>query len=375
MSVAWLCHLVDSDDLVSLEPGFVDEPADRREALMEHLAPRVAPVAMNPVDIRSITGATVRFQPILLPFTSHWVKQCIDARQTSLPRALVQRGADLARSIGCRIVSLGQYTSIVTFNGLRLDTSGLGVTSGNSYSVALAVQAVEHAQRQTGINPRESVLVVVGAAGNIGRACAELLAPRHRRTLLVGSTRPGSRLRLRELARRIPRARLATELEAVAEGDVVVVALNAVDAPLAARHFKPGALVCDLSVPAALQAGVALSRPDLRMVHGGIAALPGGEDLGLVGFPLPSGQVYGCMAEALLLAFDGVRDVRFTGSVTRNHVSRVTAMADRHGFTPVCSDRPFTRIDPDMAPPAPIAETPRFVPDKVAREETHAIAL
>jgi predicted amino acid dehydrogenase len=287
---------------------------------------------MSAVDIRSIAGNEVRLYPILLPFTSSWVKRLLDVGHLAMPQALVKKGIDLARSLDCQMVSLGQYTSIVTHNGTRAVSNGMGVTTGNSYAVALAIQAIERAHRETGRAPSDSVLVVAGAAGNIGRTCAEILAPRYRRTILLGSNRPGSRQRLREFSKKIPNAITATDLDVVREGHTVVASLNAVGAPLAAEHFSRNAIVCDLSVPSSLQPEVAAERLDLLIIKGGIVSLPFGEDLEIIGFPLPRGQTYACMAEAMLLGFEEVRDSTFTGSLTAEHVVRVTAMAARHGF-------------------------------------------
>jgi acetylornithine/succinyldiaminopimelate/putrescine aminotransferase/predicted amino acid dehydrogenase len=330
--VAWLCHMVDADDLVSLEPTFADVSLAEREDFLSGFVPRLAPVVMGAADVRSATGALVRLYPILLPVTSAWMKRQIDRRQLSLAQTLVQQGIDVARSLDCQLVSLGQYTSIATLAGTRLCSREMGITTGNSYAIALAIEAVERALREAGRAAAESVLVVAGAAGNIGRTCAEILAPRFRRTILVGSNKPGSATRLRVLAERIPRAVTTTDLWATTEGNVVVAALNAVDAPLTAQHLGRDALFCDLSVPGAWQLGASGMRPDVIAIRGGIAALPRGEDLGIVDFPLPAGQTYGCMAEAMLLGFEGVRDTSFTGSLTAEHVARVAAMAARHGF-------------------------------------------
>jgi acetylornithine/succinyldiaminopimelate/putrescine aminotransferase/predicted amino acid dehydrogenase len=332
VKVGWLCHLVDSDDFLSLEPAFARMNAPERERFLEHNVPRLAPVVMSAVEVRSLAGDAVRFFPILLPVTSRWMKRQLEARELGLPQALVQQGVDLARSLDCQLVSLGQYTSIVTLNGTQVAPRGMGVTSGNSYAIALAVQAIERAQAETGLRPEESVLVIVGAGGNIGRTCAELLAPRYRRTVLVGSARPGARLRLQEFVKHLPNTTAATDPAALRAGDVVLVAINAVDAPLREECFKPGALVCDLSVPSALPGSAAASR-DLFVIKGGIAALPYGEDLEFVGFPLPRGQAYGCMAEAMLLGYAGVRDGTFAGNLSREHVLEVTRLAEAHGFS------------------------------------------
>ena len=47
---------------------------------------------------------------------------------------------------------------------------------------------------------------------------------------------------------------------------------------------------------------------------------------------LPPGQVYGRMAETMLLGLEGVRDATFTGFLPAEHVFRLAAMAKRHGF-------------------------------------------
>jgi predicted amino acid dehydrogenase len=329
--VAWLCHMIDADHLVSIEPPLASLPFQEREAFLACLVSRGAPVVMSAVDVRSKTGSVVRLYPILLPFTSNWAKQRIDDQRLAVPQALVQQGVDLARALDCQVVSLGQYTSIVTLNGTRLAASGIGVTTGNSYAIVLAIQAIERAHRETGREPGDSVLVIAGASGNIGRTCAEILAPRYRRTILIGSNKPGSQQRLRIFARTIPRSIASTDLAAVHEGQVVVAALNAVDAPLNADYFARNAIICDLSVPASLSAGAA-ARPDLLVIKGGIASLPFGEDLEIAGFPLPRGQTYGCMAEGLLLGFEGICNAAFTGSLSAEQVSRVAAMAARHGF-------------------------------------------
>jgi len=333
VKVGWLCHLIDADDFLSLEPAFADLPFAEREDYLAHFVSRISPIVLGGSDVRSAFGGTVRVYPILLPFTSRWAKRQLDQKRLALPQALVQQGIDLARSLDCQTVSLGQYTSIITLNGTRLAPRGMGVTTGNSFAIALALQAIERAQREAQRRPADSALIIVGAAGNIGRTCAELLARRYRKTVLVGSPKPGSRQRLQTLASRLPNASATTELTAVQDGDVVVAATNAVDQPLAAHHFAPGAIVCDLSVPASLSPGVVALRPDLRHIKGGIVSLPYGEDLEIVGFPLPPGQTFACMAEGMLLGLDGIQDTAFTGALTAEHVARVAALAARHGFT------------------------------------------
>ena len=112
----------------------------------------------------------------------------------------------------------------------------------------------------------------------------------------------------------------------------MLAASNASAPFLPSDAFAEDAIVCDLSVPAAVCPEVRSARPDVLVIGGGIARLPFGEDHGIIGFPLPPGQVYGCMAETMLLGLEGVRDATFTGMLPAEHVYRLAAMAKRHGF-------------------------------------------
>jgi len=330
--VAWLFHLIDTDDLTRLDAQFSRLSIDRRERFLDQFVGLAGPIVMSVVDVESRTGERVRLYPILLPFTSAWVKRLMDDRRFDVPRMLVQQGVDLAASLGCTIVSLGQYTSIVTRNGTWLSPRGMGLTTGNSFSIALACEAVERARADRTGHFGRSTLAVVGATGNIGRTCVEILAPRFGRVILFGSRRPGSEARLIDLADRIPGADISMDPGAIRDADVVISAINGVDAPLGPPHFARNAIVCDLSIPASVHPGTVAARPDLHIVAGGVARLPFEEDLEIVGFPLPPGQIYGCAAEAILLGLEGLRDARFTGPLSPDHVQQVREIADRHGF-------------------------------------------
>jgi predicted amino acid dehydrogenase len=73
-------------------------------------------------------------------------------------------------------------------------------------------------------------------------------------------------------------------------------------------------------------------RPDLTIINGGVVQLPFSEDVGILGFPLGAGLVYGCMAEGLVLGLDGVRDATFTGSLTHGRIRFIEERAKEHGF-------------------------------------------
>jgi acetylornithine/succinyldiaminopimelate/putrescine aminotransferase/predicted amino acid dehydrogenase len=322
--VAWLFHLIDADDLVSLEPGFAALPSCDREAYLRHLERRLSPVLMDAFDVVSRTGRAVRFNAILLPVTAGRIAELLAAGETRWLRACVERGIDAAAELGSGVVVLGQYTSIATRNGLSVRPRPMGVSTGNAYAVALALEAIERAVPDL----RKQTAAVVGAAGNIGATMSHLLAERCAEVILVGRDRPASVARMRACGP--PNGRVSTQLADCRRAGVVVIAVNSPSPVVHADHLAPGALVCDLSVPS----GTDVARtPGVRVIRGGVARMPHAEAHGIVGFPLEPGLAFACMAEGIVLAMEGVRDRRFTGALTVDHVRCIANLARRHGFT------------------------------------------
>ena len=208
---------------------------------------------MSSFDVQSTTGAKVRFYAIALPFTSNQMKQWLDEGDFFRVRHSIDKAIKVARFIGCDVIALGQYTSIVTRNATTLELPHVGLTTGNSYTIALALEAIERALRERGLDPAAATLAVVGASGNIGQTCAEILAPRfgapccsaaasRRRSAASRAAGP----RCHEPAWRPTRPRCGRRMSC--------------SRPPTRRSrfcrpsvFADGAVVCDLSVPAAVR--------------------------------------------------------------------------------------------------------------------------
>lgn len=338
--VAWLCHLVAADSLGKLETSFAGASSLVQEAFLSRFAPFVNPIVMSETDIRSRCGDVLRFYPIMLPVSSRTVRDWMEQGERGMVQGLIGKGIETARSLNCSVLSLGQYTSIATAGGRSLAAPGCRLTNGNSYTVALVVRALRQASRALSRQPRHSVLAVVGAAGSIGAACAELLAGDYARTLLVGSKRRGSLARLRKLSSRVRRSEIAVDLTALGQADAVIVAVNSVDPLFSRNDFKPGAIVCDVSCPTAIAAAQPGQPDDFYLIDGGVAQLPHGEDLDIYGFPLPPGQVYGCMAEAMVMGFEPSLPSPCTSSLSTDQIQLIDSRAGRLGFE--LTGLPFT---------------------------------
>jgi acetylornithine/succinyldiaminopimelate/putrescine aminotransferase/predicted amino acid dehydrogenase len=330
--VAWLFHLNDETDAVHLEPALERLAPSARAAYLDRCSSLAEPVRMDDVEVQSPAGPRVVVTPLLLPVRAGWIRRLFEARQVEPLRSLVQRGVAAAEAIGCSLASLGQFTSIVTRHGRSLSTKNMRLVTGNTYTTCLVVEGVLAKLEELQRAAASETVAIVGAGGNIGSACVDLLAPRFRRTILVGSPRPAAAVRLQSLAQRHAAA-ISSEAADLSRAGVVVCATNRVEAVLRAEWFRPGAIVCDVSVPAAVSPASVAERPDVHWLPGGVVRLPAGESIPIPGFPLPPGFTYGCMAEAILLGFEVTGYASFIGPVLTERVRLLQALAADHGFS------------------------------------------
>jgi predicted amino acid dehydrogenase len=382
--VAFINHLITPEWLGVADPSMADlTPEEQRRFVLKLEANKVV-APFPPVRVVSATGSSIDFMIYPLCVCSEQMAGWLASGNLEGIREDVQKRIEVARADGCEIAGLGMYTSIVTNNCLSVSVPGMGLTSGNALTVAMGLEAIERAVAQTGRDPQTMTVALVGAAGNIAATYASLLAPWAGRVLLFGSTREGSRMRLERtrqglyadlwhdiqvgqhhpknpLARAVsavcgadhavtggpaiaeaigryyggqdPHCHIADDLAMVAEADVVVCMANADRPFLDARHFRPGAIVCDLAVPNNVVAGLAEARPDLQLFAGGIVATPHGESLHPAARAgLSQGQVYACMAETMVLGLAG-RSGHFSyGSLGRSQVREIAGLAAQHGF-------------------------------------------
>ncbi|HZK17747.1 MAG TPA: shikimate dehydrogenase, partial [Clostridia bacterium] len=82
-----------------------------------------------------------------------------------------------AQKLGAKIVGLGAFTAVVGDAGETVAKNlDIAVTTGNSYTIAAALDGTKRAATLMGHNLKGAKVVVVGATGSIGRVCATILA-------------------------------------------------------------------------------------------------------------------------------------------------------------------------------------------------------
>ena len=276
------------------------------------------------------TGKEIEGWLVACPFTA---RQMLQVSPEAVYRKITQTG-HMAQRLGARILGLLAFTSVVGDGGVTVaQRLGMPVTTGRSLTVAVAVEVLDKAARSNGIRPKSSVAAVVGATGNIGSACAQLLAPMVAELVLIG--RRESRLakiqaRVREAGARV--VRVSTRVEDVCQASMVLSATNAARPIIGPEHLKHGAVVCDVARPADVSSRVARERDDVMVVEGGVVDVPDQVDFGF-DFGLPPGKAYACMAETMVLALEERYECYSLGKdVQLERVREIAHLARKHGF-------------------------------------------
>ncbi|HSF83132.1 MAG TPA: hypothetical protein VLA49_17980 [Anaerolineales bacterium] len=270
-----------------------------------------------------------------------WLVACplTAAQMLRLPKELVYRKivqtGRLAEKLGARILGLGAYTSVIGDAGLtvarRLD---IPVTSGASYTVAIAIQSLLKAASALDIPLKRATAAVVGATGAIGRASAELLAEQVEELILIGR-REHSLAALRgTLHARGVQARLhvSTDMAVLTRARLFLSATSSPHATIQPENLLPGCVLCDVAMPRGVSRQVAVQRKDVLVIDGGIVDVPGPADFHF-DFGLPPGKAYACMAETMALALEGrFEDYSLGRELSAARIKEITTIAEKHGF-------------------------------------------
>lgn len=248
-------------------------------------------------------------------------------------RKIVQTGR-LAEKRGARILGLGAFTSVVGDGGISVAAQlDIPVTTGDSYTVAVAARAIEAAAKRMHIDLSAATLAVVGAYGAIGGVTAQLLAPQVNRLLLIGP----DETRLASVAEKAgaagcPEVVTDTDLRRLREAHLVVTVTSAIDAVIRPDMLRQGAVVCDVARPRDVSRQVVQERPDVLVIEGGMVKVPGRVEFGF-DFGFPPEMAYACMAETMALTLEK-KYVNFTlgKSIALAQVLTIDRIAHRHGF-------------------------------------------
>jgi predicted amino acid dehydrogenase len=281
--------------------------------------------------VSKATGKEVKGWLVACPYTP---KRMMELPVQTVYRKIVQTG-HMAEALGAQILGLGAFTSVVGDAGLTIAKElVIPVTTGDAYTVSIAVQALRAAADMMDVPLKNAVTAVVGATGAIGRICAELLAGDVGRLILIARDEgklEGLRNRLRPHSD--AELTVSTSMESLAEAQLILTVTSALHDVIHPGDLLPGSVVCDVARPRDVSAMVARARDDILVIDGGMVNVPGPVDFHF-NFGFPPGKAYACMAETMVLALEG-RFVDYTvgKDISLERVKEITTLAGKHGFS------------------------------------------
>ncbi|MCQ1531380.1 aminotransferase class III-fold pyridoxal phosphate-dependent enzyme [Lutispora saccharofermentans] len=361
--------------LSSLKEDELAKLADRCNKMMD-------PFYISSTRITSKCGETAYGEFIAIPKTA---QQFLAAPKNEAV-AQLKKAIGLAKKRGAKIVGLGAYTSVISAGGLLVKDEGVAITSGNSFTVASAVDAVTSAFLQIGRSAAESTAAVVGASGSIGRGVSILISEKVSKLILIGNSKnkKSSMERLYRIAGEIYKhiaallkdnvifeegslgckiarlegfpacgnhidefvsfakgigsshdlVKISTEIDAdLPMADIAVVSTNTGDILITPENLKHGSIVCEMSRPSNVSPDVEKLRPDILVIDGGIIEVPGLPYLGW-DFGFEKGHAYACMSETMMLSLEHHYEHTSIGAtgVSLESIIFTKKLAEKHGF-------------------------------------------
>ena len=289
-----------------------------------------------PVYISEITGITsqatgreIKGWFIACPFTP--------TRMMQLPVNMVYDKlvacGHKAEKLGARIMGLGAYTSVVGDAGETIaQRLQMPVTTGDSYTIYMAVEAVRKAAAVMGIPLASATAAVVGATGAIGSVCAQMLASNVSELILIGRRDEAIQTVREKCEGRGATIRAGTDMNMIYGADLVLTVTSAIHEVIYPEHLKPGSVVCDVARPRDVSKLVADKRDDVLVFEGGMVEVPGPVDFHF-DFGFPPKMSFACMAETMALALEGrYEDYSIGKELTIEEALEIGAICTKHGF-------------------------------------------
>jgi predicted amino acid dehydrogenase len=330
-SFAFIIHPIDPKRDVSRKFPFLGRILNERQ--IDFFSTFFPPVYISEIEgIRSdSTGKEIKGWFIACPYTP---RRMMELPERVVYRKIVQTGR-MAEKLGAHILGLGAFTSVVGDAGVTIANDlQIPVTTGDSYTVAVAVQAIEEAARVMSIEMKEATVAVVGATGAIGRVCAELLAGEAARVFLVARDEKKLAALREKIEAKNSRCQVltSTSMDVLREAKLILTVTSAIHDVIRPEFLQPGSVVCDVARPRDVSAMVAAARDDILVIDGGMVDVPGNVNFHF-DFGFPEGKVYACMAETIALTLEGrLEDYTVGKDITIERVQEITDIAQRHGF-------------------------------------------
>lgn len=322
------------------------------EKLKEALA-RLGPHRSATIkNFQSASGHSIDFHIIIVPFL---LDQFVTLPEEDVLSKILE-AIEYGHKRGAKLASLGGFTSVVGNEGEFLSKkASIPITSGNTYTACLAIDGVLKAAQLMEIDLPASTAAIIGATGDIGSICTKVLANEVKKINIAARKEK----KLYEFAENLKQSKecqvevFKYPQDAVKEADIVLTVASATTTVINTEGLKSGAVVCDVAYPANIAREIAKKRDDILVFEGGLAKPPATN--GIVDKRewkdnLPSGCIFGCMAEGIVLTLAGKFENYSLGrgNITEEKINEIRTIAKDLGFGVsdfYCGEKLFTEKD------------------------------
>lgn len=328
---AFIIHPIDPKRDVSRKYPFWGRIFNERQ--INFLSTFFPPVYISEIEgVQSqATSKEIKGWFIACPYTP---KRMLELPVKTVYRKIIQCG-QMAERLGAKILGLGAFTSVVGDAGITVARElDIPVTTGDAYTVAIAIQAIHKAAEVMEIPLSSVTAAVVGATGSIGHLCAEMLAEDAAELVLIGRSQEKLDALQQNILDQGAKARLhtSTGMDALQKAQLIVTVTSAVHTVVNPEHLLPGSVICDVARPRDVSAKVAAARQDILVIDGGMVEVPGKVNFNF-DFGFPPGKAYACMAETMALTLEGrFEDYTLGRNIPLQHVKEISQIANKHGF-------------------------------------------
>ncbi|MDD4976112.1 MAG: aminotransferase class III-fold pyridoxal phosphate-dependent enzyme [Bacteriovorax sp.] len=310
--IGFLTHVVNPFQAQSLDRALEHVDPKNLEIFLKNYANQSIPFRYFQKKIKGLNDREVILNLYGIMQPSSFFEASLRNQDFKAAR-LVQDAVDLAQSHGMRYFGLGQFTSIVSENGMLLSFKDMPITTGNSLTAAMAIEAIRSISKEKKIDLKKAKIGVVGFTGNICNVLTQIIADDvtnlvliHRKALIhnqkyqeaVDQLLDQTNLKKENLV-------FGHELTDLKDCEIVIVGTNSAAEIIVSEHIKFGAIVLDISVPSNVQSEVK-KRKDVTYLQGGLAKLPFEQVVDHPWVPLETGDCFACMAETIAMGLHGL---------------------------------------------------------------------
>ncbi len=250
----------------------------------------------------------------------------------------VQEAINVAQKQNAKIIALGGFTSIVLEGNINsIKKSETKLTTGNTLTSAYILKGLEKATIRIKKDLAVCNVLIIGATGDIGMACANYLKGKVKQLLLCARNQKRLQIFSNEIIQEHKAVKYSTELNnLIMESDIVISAASSMNIKID-KHKNP-VIICDAGYPKNLEHKLG-KKTGVYLFHGGMGQINYGYDFKpdytshFYKYPAPY-IAHGCIIEAIVLAFEK-RFENYSigkGNITKDKIDEIYSLSVKHGI-------------------------------------------